>query len=191
MSRVKEMMCSRPAAPGMAPGMARGMARGVAPAFTAVLALAGVFAVSAAGGGLGSTMADPGFGGLQAAPEAPMVFVHRSDAGGIDLTVSTDGVGAETIWLQGGRYTVLDWPESPFCGEFGAPALPVIRRILSVAPGTEVRLSVQAGQAREIDPAGLGYPDPVLPRQPLPSQGPDGLVAVSYTHLTLPTKRIV
>jgi hypothetical protein len=96
-----------------------------------------------------------------AVPGEPSVTVLASGPDGLRVAAATPGLDLEDVSAAGGQFVRVSWPDSPYFGEIGTPALPVIRRLFVVPAGARVSLSVQAGAA-----AALGQPILILPVQP-------------------------
>ena len=94
-------------------------------------------------------------------PSAPAVAVTASDLSGLHVAAATPGLDLEIVQTSAGSFVRASWPDSPYYGEIGTPALPVMRRLFIVPAGATVDLSVEVGPA-----AALGLPVLILPVQP-------------------------
>jgi len=99
------------------------------------------------------------------AAAAPDVAVHRYGDHGVDLSVTLHGVGLADVHTRGGAFVELTWPDAPYFGEIGAPALPVVRRLIVLPEGAAVDVSFETAEAIRVDLAARGFDDPVLPGQ--------------------------
>jgi hypothetical protein len=105
------------------------------------------------------TNADPG------AAVAPTVVVHGYDDSGIDLTVALEGIWIADRKTKGGAFIEIAWPEAAFYGQFGAPALPVVRNLFVVPAGAEVGIDVTAPRPCRVDLVDAGFAAQVIPVQ--------------------------
>ena len=82
--------------------------------------------------------------GIQAASwitqNSPVVQIQTSRWDAIELDVAIDGLKLQEIKTKGGVFTELDIDGNAFKGEIGHPRIPVIRRIVEVPYGADVKL---------------------------------------------------
>lgn len=95
--------------------------------------------------------------------------VENSDMNGFSLLIRTDGLTAEQIIREEGRFTRLTLNDAGIPEPYGEPSLPVIRKFFQAPFGCEVNLSVSEGKSGTIDLASRMLPRAVLPVQaPVP-----------------------
>ncbi|MBM4118454.1 hypothetical protein FJ251_12110, partial [bacterium] len=80
--------------------------------------------------------------------------------------LSLAGLVAERVETPAGAFTRLDLPGYYRSQVVGAPALPMLNRLIELPLGAEARVEILAVAEREIDLAALGLGDPLLPAQP-------------------------
>ena len=140
--------------------------------------------------------------------QAPAATLVSSDYSGVTLTMEIPGVEATDVATDLGTFTKLTVPGSYYTIGVGEPMLPVVREYLELPHGATPYLTVLRADYVEIPLADLGLSHPIVPTQASVEKMPGareaagfsydesayaraGYAPVSYTHLTLPTKRIV
>jgi len=99
------------------------------------------------------------------AAQAVRLDVLTYDAGGIQLTVETSGVGLFPYKNANGEFVAVTWPGAAPFGEIGAPLLPVVRRLFTAPSGATVSVTATLGGTVSIDGTTVGVPLCVQPRQ--------------------------
>jgi hypothetical protein len=102
-------------------------------------------------------------------PTGPGLAVVRADETGVALSVQLTGVVLDARQTRAGDFTTVSWPDSAILGQTGAPALPVMRKLIVVPDGATVSLDVWADRPLHVDLAAAGYQGVIGPRQaPVP-----------------------
>lgn len=81
---------------------------------------------------------------------------------------------ATEVQTERGRFTELTIPGSPVAGDVGAPALPVLHRLIEVPLGATLKAKVTGRDVQTVNiKSALGLSSPLMPRQhPRPKSGP-------------------
>ncbi|MCP3979687.1 MAG: hypothetical protein GY716_10230 [bacterium] len=88
---------------------------------------------------------------------------------GFDLTLRVPGLATGTTAIKGRTRGVIELPGAGVAGRLGAPRLPVLRRLVEVPPGAEVRVELVSPALRTLTLAELGLHEPLLAVQrPVP-----------------------
>ncbi len=132
-------------------------------------------------------------------PRDPALDVRNLRADGLEVSLALPGLIVDTRDTKVGRFAQLSWPDSAVTGDFGAPAIPVLRKLFLVPPGADVAVTCVEPAPMTIDLAALGLPARLLPVQPpiekLPGAreaAPFALDAVAYAlDADLPAARAV
>lgn len=111
--------------------------------------------------------------GETAKPSNAFVHVDAYDDAGLDLSAVIPGVELSQIETEAGTFVQVRCRGADLGGDEGLPGLPVLRRMLCAPEGAVLDVTVDRGEARVIDLAGIGFPYPVLPFQPLALAVPD------------------
>ncbi|HEY9069517.1 MAG TPA: C25 family cysteine peptidase [Candidatus Ozemobacteraceae bacterium] len=96
-------------------------------------------------------------------------IVSEASRGGdmaIRLTCSIDKLNSWDVETPRGPFTVLQAPSFYFGGEYGAPQLPVLTRLVQIPFGAEYKVVVKSFDTTEYDLAKLGIEHQIFPRQP-------------------------
>jgi len=97
------------------------------------------------------------------------IEVEKSDRTGFSLLLRTEGLAADRIIREEGRFTRLTLSDAGIPEPFGEPSLPVIRRFFQAPFGSEVILRVSEGKSETIDLESRMLPGAVHPVQaPVP-----------------------
>lgn len=105
-------------------------------------------------------------------PETRLELLAREgDALHYRLTLA--GLVAERVETPAGAFTRLDLPGYYRSQTIGAPALPMLNRLIELPYGAEASIEILSVQEREVDLAALGFSDPLLPAQPSLSKSAD------------------
>lgn len=104
--------------------------------------------------------------GSNAAP--PVIAWTRPEANRVACTLSVPGLHAATRTLASGTFSELEIPGAGIVATIGAPALPVVRRLV-LAPGDAAVTLEHTGTAIPIALSQLGLTQPIRPAQrPVP-----------------------
>lgn len=104
-------------------------------------------------------------------PEGPAtVRLEMATPRQVTASLSVPGLATETRWIAGEMFASLAILEGQVMSQVGLPALPVIRRMVEIPPGSQVDVRLElAGPPQLRLVAGLGLPDRVAPvQQPVP-----------------------
>lgn len=131
-----------------------------------VVALSGALAASATANTWYSLGPDgtvtPSLGG----PREALVTVTGADEQGLEVTVALPGLELGRQQTAAGSFVSVCWPGAGPFGAPGEPLLPVVRRLMVVPPGAEVRLAVATAPPITLDLEAVGFAGQVVPRQP-------------------------
>ncbi len=103
---------------------------------------------------------DGGNGSL-AAGEADAVSLVSENENDIVFAVQVGDLATETTATSAGEFAALNVSGFDFAGAVGAPALPAVRRLVSLPLGAKVTVTAEASDVERIVLA-----DPVMPNQP-------------------------
>lgn len=84
----------------------------------------------------------------------------------LELLCHVDRLSLSEVDTPRGRFTHVSIPGFHHTGEIGAPALPVITRLLEVPLGSRIDVSARGGTVRTVRLEELGIQHPISPRQP-------------------------
>jgi len=95
------------------------------------------------------------------------------EGGALRYRLTLAGLAAERVATSAGAFTRLSIPGYYQSQEVGAPALPMLNRLIELPLGAQASVEIISIQEREIDLAGLGLGDPLFPAQPSLSKSAD------------------
>lgn len=101
---------------------------------------------------------------------SPELNVLADKPNQVELSIRLDGFGIETFKTDDGTFARISWPGSAISGDVGAPAIPVVRRIIVAPVGAAVTPRVTfAADTFDLDANTLGEPMILAPvRAPIP-----------------------
>ncbi len=102
----------------------------------------------------------------QSDAQVPSVVVEYSDLTGLRVDVTTTGLTIKTHENKLGRFTEIGWPQAPTAGDIGAPALPVVRRLVAIPAGATADVFCHLGDAVVMDAKTFGQGFMLYPVQP-------------------------
>ena len=117
-----------------------------------------------------------------ATPRAPRVIVEQPKPDALRVRVSVPGFELSQHDTDNGAFVMVGCPDTALDGLLGAPALPVIRRILTVPQGAEVTVDSRVIRSAAVTLAELGYALPIVPRQAAVSMEPESLAAARFHY---------
>ncbi|MCB9512776.1 MAG: T9SS type A sorting domain-containing protein [Candidatus Latescibacteria bacterium] len=91
--------------------------------------------------------------------------------------LSLDGLAAERVMTPQGAFTRLEIPGYYHSQDVGAPALPLVNRLIEIPFGARAQVSVIDVRERTVDLAASGFGDPLLPAQASVSKSMDPAMA--------------
>jgi hypothetical protein len=116
-------------------------------------------------------IASPGTITLQNAPAA--VEVLRSNADGLSVRYAVDELKTKEIATKEGVWTELSSGYFATTNITGAPALPLMRKLISVPLGATVNATINNAQTKTINLSEYGVQYPIMPRQESVSKSAD------------------
>lgn len=108
---------------------------------------------------------------LAGPPTPPTVVVPEHDLNGIRLTAHIRGVELALDQRVEGDFTRVTGPGMPLAGAVGAPALPVLRRLIAVPTGAQWVIQTRASEPAFTALSDLGLPARVRPLLPTVATG--------------------
>jgi len=157
-------------------------------------------AVSSATAGTWVAVTPEGKVGLQPAgtSQAPQVDVNWYDSSGLSVTVELTGLEFTGEKTKGGGFVNIGWPMSPYAGQIGKPAIPVVRHFVVAPAEAQVSVSVDAGTGVLIGSDEIGFQLRAKPVQAPIEKIPGAIEAAPFdfdadayaTDVTLPTERV-
>jgi uncharacterized cupredoxin-like copper-binding protein len=103
---------------------------------------------------------------LSAGDGSTVLQLLQTDDSGIRLINRIETIAIEEIVSADREFTKLSIPGYVNNLQFGAPELPVFRRLVEIPEGAEVKVSVVGFEHIEYDLAEYGYTQPLYPSQP-------------------------
>jgi len=107
-----------------------------------------------------------------AAASAPRLAVGQSDETALGLTLRVPGFTVNVGNTKRGEFLRVGWPGAAVAGEIGAPALPVVRRLIIAPPGARVVVEAQPGEPTVVDVRVIGRHPRGVTLQVMPVQAP-------------------
>ncbi|UCE59357.1 MAG: hypothetical protein JSU63_18185 [Phycisphaerales bacterium] len=114
------------------------------------------------------------------AANPPVVHVGGYDQGGVDLMVGFDALNLTPRTTKGGEFVDVGWPDASRAGAIGAPAIPVVRRLIKVPAGVTVSVSTMESVPVIVDGATAGVSLRVMPVQPPIPKLPGAMEAAEF-----------